>query len=81
MKKILFILTAIILFMTGCTSEPEIKETQELQSQYEILSDEDIGNYMNENNENSNLTLSVNGTPLSVKWEKLFSADRIRLVL
>lgn len=78
MKKILFILTAIILFMTGCTSKPEIKETQETQSQYEILSDEDIGNYMNENNENTNLTLSVDRTPLSVKWENNESVSALK---
>ena len=70
MKKILFILTAIImLFMVGCTSEPDMTESQEPQSQYNILSDEETSNYMNEKNENTNLTLSVDGTQLSVKWE------------
>lgn len=79
MKKILFILTAIImLFMVGCTSEPEIKETQDLQSQHEILSNEDISNYMNEKNENTNLTLSVNGTPLRVKWENNSSVSALK---
>lgn len=49
MKKILFILTAIImLFMVGCTSEPDMTESQEPQSQYDILSDEETSNYMNE---------------------------------
>lgn len=70
MKKILFILTAIImLFMVGCTSEPDMTESQEPQSQYNILSDEETSNYMNEKNENTNLTLSVDGTQLRVKWE------------
>lgn len=79
MKKILFILTAIImLFMVGCTSEPEIKETQDLQSQHEILSNEDISNYMNEKNENTNLTLSVDGTPLRVKWENNSSVSALK---
>lgn len=79
MKKILFILTAIImLFMVGCTSEPEIKETQDLQSQHEILSDEDISNHMTENNENTNLTFSVDGTPLRVKWENNSSVSALK---
>lgn len=78
MKKILFILIAMILFMAGCTSEPEIKETQELQSQYNILSDEETSNYMNEKNENTNLTLSVDGTPLRVKWENNSSVSALK---
>lgn len=69
MKKILFILTAIMLFMVGCTSEPDMTESQEPQSPYDILSDQETSNYMKENNENINLTLSVDGTPLKVKWE------------
>lgn len=78
MKKILFILIAMVLFMAGCTSEPEIKETQELQSQYNILSDEETSNYMNEKNENTNLTLSVDGTPLRVKWENNSSVSALK---
>lgn len=78
MKKILFILIAMVLFMAGCTSEPEIKETQELQSQYNILSDEDISNHMTENNENTNLTLSVDGTQLRVKWENNSSVSALK---
>lgn len=78
MKKILFILIAMVLFMAGCTSEPEIKETQELQSQYNILSDEDISNHMTENNENTNLTFSVDGTPLKVKWENNSSVSALK---
>lgn len=78
MKKILFILIAMVLFMAGCTSEPEIKETQELQSQYNILSDEETSNYMNEKNENTNLTLSVDGTQLSVKWENNASVSALK---
>lgn len=79
MKKILFILTAIImLFMVGCTSEPDMTESQEPQSQYNILSDEETSNYMNEKNENTNLTLSVDGTPLSVKWENNSSVSELK---
>lgn len=78
MKKILFILIAMVLFMAGCTSEPEIKETQDLQSQHEILSNEDISNYMNEKNENTNLTLSVDGTQLRVKWENNSSVSALK---
>lgn len=79
MKKILFILTAIImLFMVGCTSEPDMTESQEPQSQYNILSDEETSNYMNEKNENTNLTLSVNGTPLRVKWENNSSVSALK---
>lgn len=78
MKKILFILTAIILFMTGCTSEPDITESQEPQSQYDILSDEETSNSMTENNENTNLTLSVDGTPLRVKWENNASVSALK---
>lgn len=79
MKKILFILTAIImLFMVGCTSEPDMTESQEPQSQYNILSDEETSNYMNENNENTNLTLSVDGTPLKVKWENNSSVSALK---
>lgn len=79
MKKILFILTAIImLFMVGCTSEPDMTESQEPQSQYNILSDEETSNYMNEKNENTNLTLSVDGTPLRVKWENNSSVSALK---
>ena len=79
MKKILFILTAIImLFMVGCTSEPDMTESQEPQSQYNILSDEETSNYMNEKNENTNLTLSVDGTQLSVKWENNASVSALK---
>lgn len=79
MKKILFILTAIImLFMVGCTSEPNMTESQEPQSQYNILSDEETSNYMNEKNENTNLTLSVDGTPLKVKWENNASVSALK---
>lgn len=79
MKKILFILTAIImLFMVGCTSEPDMTESQEPQSQYNILSDEETSNYMNEKNENTNLTLSVDGTQLSVKWENNSSVSALK---
>lgn len=79
MKKILFILTAIImLFMVGCTSEPDMTESQEPQSQYDILSDEETSNYMTENNENTNLTLSVDGTPLRVKWENNSSVSALK---
>lgn len=79
MKKILFILTAIImLFMVGCTSEPDMTESQEPQSQYNILSDEETSNYMNEKNENTNLTLSVDGTPLRVKWENNASVSALK---
>lgn len=79
MKKILFILTAIImLFMVGCTSEPDMTESQEPQSQYNILSDEDISNHMTEKNENTNLTLSVDGTQLSVKWENNASVSALK---
>lgn len=78
MKKILFILTAIILFMTGCTSEPDITESQEPQSQYDILSDEETSISMTENNENTNLTLSVDGTPLRVKWENNASVSALK---
>lgn len=79
MKKILFILTAIImLFMVGCTSEPDMTESQEPQSQYNILSDEETSNYMTENNENTNLTLSVDGTPLRVKWENNSSVSALK---
>lgn len=79
MKKILFILTAIImLFMVGCTSEPDMTESQEPQSQYDILSDEETSNYMNEKNENTNLTLSVDGTQLSVKWENNASVSALK---
>lgn len=78
MKKILFILTAIMLFMVGCTSEPDITESQEPQSQYDILSDEETSNSMTENNENTNLTLSVDGTPLRVKWENNASVSALK---
>lgn len=79
MKKILFILTAIImLFMVGCTSEPDMTESQEPQSQYNILSDEETSNYMNEKNENTNLTLSVDGTQLRVKWENNSSVSALK---
>lgn len=78
MKKILFILTVMILFMTGCTSEPDITESQEPQSQYDILSDEETSNSMTENNENTNLTLSVDGTPLKVKWENNASVSALK---
>lgn len=79
MKKILFILTAIImLFMVGCTSEPDMTESQEPQSQYNILSDEETSNYMNEKNENTNLTLSVDGTQLRVKWENNASVSALK---
>lgn len=79
MKKILFILTAIImLFMVGCTSEPDMTESQEPQSQYNILSDEETSNYMNEKSENTNLTLSVDGTQLSVKWENNSSVSALK---
>lgn len=79
MKKILFILTAIImLFMVGCTSEPDMTESQEPQSQYNILSDEETSNSMTENNENTNLTLSVDGTPLKVKWENNSSVSALK---
>lgn len=79
MKKILFILTAMILFMTGCsTSEPDMTESQEPQSQYNILSDEETSNSMTENNENTNLTLSVDGTPLRVKWENNASVSALK---
>lgn len=79
MKKILFILTAIImLFMVGCTSEPDMTESQEPQSQYDILSDEDISNHMTENNENTNLTFSVDGTQLRVKWENNSSVSALK---
>lgn len=78
MKKILFILTVIILFMTGCTSEPDMTESHEPQSQYNILSDEETSNYMNEKNENTNLTLSVDGTPLRVKWENNSSVSALK---
>ena len=79
MKKILFILTAIImLFMVGCTSEPDMTESQEPQSQYNILSDEETSNYMNEKNENTNLTLSVDGTKLRVKWENNASVSALK---
>ncbi len=79
MKKILFILTAIImLFMVGCTSEPNMTESHEPQSQYNILSDEETSNYMNEKNENTNLTLSVDGTQLRVKWENNASVSALK---
>lgn len=78
MKKILFILTAIMLFMVGCTSEPDITESQEPQSQYDILSDEETSNSMTENNENTNLSLSVDGTPLRVKWENNASVSALK---
>lgn len=78
MKKILFILIAMILFMSGCGAKPETTETNEPQSQHEILSNEDISNYMNEKNENINLTLSVDGTPLRVKWENNASVSELR---
>lgn len=78
MKKILFILTAIMLFMVGCTSEPDITESQEPQSQYDILSDEETSNSMTENNENTNLTLSVDGTRLRVKWENNSSVSALK---
>lgn len=75
MKKILFILTAIMLFMVGCTSEPDMTESQEPQSQYDILSDEETSNSMTEN---TNLTLSVDGTPLKVKWENNASVSSLK---
>lgn len=64
--------------MTGCTSKPDMTESQEPQSQYDILSDEDISNYMLENNESTKLTLSVDGTPLSVKWENNKSVSALK---
>lgn len=53
-------------------------ESQEPQSQYNILSDEETSNYMNEKNENTNLTLSVDGTPLRVKWENNSSVSALK---
>lgn len=78
MKKILFILIAMILFMAGCGAKPETTETNEPQSQYDILSDEETSNSMTENNENTNLTLSVDGTPLRVKWENNSSVSALK---
>lgn len=78
MKKILFILTAMMLFMTGCTLEPDMTESHEPQSQYDILSGEETLNSMTENNENTTLTLSVDGTPLKVKWENNASVSSLK---
>ena len=78
MKKIILILTAMMLLMTGCTSRTETTETQPPQWRHETSAAEKEPGGGAENNENRYLSLSVDGTPLKVEWENNESVAAIK---